>query len=262
MACVSVSQHGVVTVLTLNRPESGNALNMNLVKELLAIVTDAGRGAARAFVLAGAGAHFCAGADLEELAASADAPEQERLRQATVLGDLYGALLHCPLFTVAAVHGAAFGGGAGLAAACDLVIAAPDARFQFSEVRLGFVPALVAALLPRRVPPPHLARMLLDPAPLAAGAAQLAGLVDELDPEPDATAIRRATEIARKAAPSAVAETKRLLLDFTLPQLDQHLAAAARLNARQRVHPECRRGVAHFRAQRSFPAWTEADEAR
>jgi methylglutaconyl-CoA hydratase len=260
MACVRVSHHGVVMVVTLDRPDSRNALNTTMVRELSAAIADAGHNGERAVVLAGAGAHFCAGADLEELAASIEATEHERLRQASELGELYRAVLHCPLFTVAAVHGAAFGGGAGLAAACDLVIAAPDARFQFSEVRLGFVPALVAALLPRRVPAPHLARLLLDPAPLSAEAAQQIGLVDELEPEPHAAAIRRAADVTRKGAASALAETKRLLLEFTLPQLDEHIAAAARANAGQRVHPECRRGLAHFRAQRSFPEWTGADE--
>jgi methylglutaconyl-CoA hydratase len=257
MDAVRVARDGPVAVLEMARPETGNALDATLVEALgSALATLPGSGA-RAAVLTGAGRHFSTGANLAELAA--DAPLPERLADARRLGDLYAAVLRCPLLTVAAVHGAAYGGGLGLAAACDLVIAAPAAKLQFSELRLGFVPALISVFLPRRVVVARLARMFFDPAPLAAAAAQAVGLVDEVAADPLAEALARARSIAARVSPSALAATKRLLLDQALPDLDERLAHAARVNAEQRGDPECRRGVATFLATRAFPAWLDDD---
>jgi methylglutaconyl-CoA hydratase len=253
MTLVNVDLRGGVAVVELARADAGNALSNALVDELTRAV--AGLPRARAMVLTGAGRHFCAGADLAELAAGADADEDRRVADATRLGALYAALLRCPLLTIAAVHGAAFGGGAGLAACCDLVVAGPGARFQFSEARLGFVPALISVFLPRRVAPARLARLYLDPQPLGPEAALAVGLADEIAEDPAAAAVRRASELARKVAPSAVAETKRLLLELTLPDLDAHFAVAARCNARQRADAECRQGLASFLATKRFPDW-------
>jgi methylglutaconyl-CoA hydratase len=257
MPLVKVHRQGVVTVLELSRPETGNALSSRLVADLSSALAAAHEGEARALVLTGSGRHFCTGADLRELSAGADTPEEERAAEAGRLAALYAALLRCPLLTLAAVQGTAYGGGAGLAGACDLVVASPEARFQFSEVRLGFVPALVAAFLPRRVSPATLTRLVLDPHPLDAQAALAVGLVDRVTDDPLGTAEAWAHEMCRKASPSAIAESKRLLLAFALPGLEEHLAEAARANARQRAHPECRRGVTAFLERRTFPDWLE-----
>ncbi len=254
---VNVERRGAVTVLELARPETGNALAADVVAGLSSALASATRDGVRALVLAGSGRHFCTGADLRELAAGADASAEEHTAEASRLAALYAELLRCPLLTVAAVQGAAYGGGAGLAAACDLVVAAPEAGFQFSEVRLGFVPALVATFLPRRLSPAALARLVLDPQPVGPEAAMAAGLVDRIAEDPLAAAEAWAREVCRKAAGSAIAESKRLMLAFTLPRLDQQLAEAARANARQRTHPECRRGVAAFLATKKFPDWLE-----
>lgn len=257
MPLVKVHRRGAVTVLELARPEVGNALAAELVAELTAAVAAAKDGNGRALVLAGSGRHFCTGADLRELAAGADAPPEQRIAEADRLAALYVALLRSPLLTVAAVQGAAYGGGAGLAAACDLVVASPEARFQFSEVRLGFVPALVATFLPRRVSPATLARLVLDPHSLDAEAALTLGLVDRVTDDPRAAAEAWAREVCHKASPSAIAESKRLLLAFTLPGLDRQFEEAVQANARQRSHPDCRRGVAEFLDRKTFPDWLE-----
>ena len=257
MSLVKVHRRGAVTVLELARPETGNALAAELVADLSSALAAAHEGGARALVMTGSGRHFCTGADLRELSAGASAPAEER--DAGRLAALYAALLRCPLLTVAAVQGAAYGGGAGLAAACDLVVASPEAHFQFSEVRLGFVPALVATFLPRRLSPATLAALVLDPHPLDAQAALTLGLVDRVTDDPRGAAEAWAREVCHKASPSAIAESKRLLLAFTLPQLDQQLAEAAHANARQRAHPECQRGVAEFLARKTFPDWLEGD---
>jgi methylglutaconyl-CoA hydratase len=255
MPLVNVDKRGAITVLELARPATGNALAADLVADLSSALSTAQRGEARALVLTGSGRHFCTGADLHELAAGVDASIEEHTADASRLAALYTELLRCPLLTLAAVQGAAYGGGAGLAAACDLVVAAPEARFQFSEVRLGFVPAVVATFLPRRMSPVVLAKLVLDPQPMDPEAARAVGLVDRVAEDPVAAAVEWAREVCRKAAGSAIAESKRLLLAFTLPGLDQRLADAARANARQRAHPECRRGVAAFLQTKTFPDW-------
>ncbi len=256
MPLVNVKQDGPIVTVELARPERGNALSNALVAELAAALAEVPGAGARALILAGAGRHFCTGADLAELAATADAPEADRIADALGLGRVYAAILRCPLLTVAAVQGAAFGGGMGLAAACDLVVAGEDARIQFSEARLGFVPALISAFLPRRVPPARLAALFVDPEPLGPEAARGWGLVDEIAADPRTAAEWRAAEASRKVSADAVAETKRLLLELVLPDLDERLARAATVNARQRAHPECRRGLAAFLETRTFPDWS------
>ncbi len=258
MTTVNVAHDGPIAVFELSRPRSGNALDSALVEELRSAFDAIEPERTRAVVLAGAGRHFCAGADLEELGRTVEAGFDDSLAEARRLGDLYAAVLRAPVATAAAVSGAAYGGGAGLAAACDLVVAGPSARFQFSELRLGFVPALISVFLPRRIRPAALGRLFLDPAPLDAVAAVAAGLADEQADDPRAAAAAWCLSVARKTAPSAVAATRRLLLDLDLPDLEARLETAARVNAEQRAHPECRRGVAEFFARRAFADWTES----
>lgn len=264
MNTVRVTDSGVATIIQLARPASGNALDQELIGDLTRAVVEApGRGG-RAVVLTGEGRHFCAGADLRGLLAGAAAPVAARVAEAQHLAGLYAAILRCPLLTVAAVRGAAYGGGAGLAGACDLVIASPAARFMFSEAQLGFVPALISVFLPRRVAVSRLVDLFLDPRPLPGEEARGVGLVDEVSDDPLAAALARATSTAAKAAPSAVAATKRLALEVALPHLDQQLAHAAAVNAEQRGSRECRQGVRFFLAHQRPPDWStgEADDGK
>lgn len=262
MTTVRVSHSGVAALVHLHRPDSGNALDQELIGDLTRAVVEApGRGV-RAIVLTGEGRHFCTGADLRGLLAGAEAPLASRTAEARHLAALYAAILRCPLLTFAAVRGAAYGGGAGLAAACDFVIASPDARLMFSEVRLGFVPALISVFLPRRVAVSRLLDLFLDPRPLSGEEARAFGLVDEVRDDPVAAALSRAASIAAKAAPSAVAATKRLNLELALPHLDQQLAYAAAVNAEQRGTPECQEGVRFFLAHQRPPDWSGGESHR
>lgn len=257
MGSIRISRQGPTTVLELARPEVGNALGPELVADLTAALVERKEPSVRAIVLAASGKTFCTGANLSSLAGLAGAPLAARLADASNLAALYTAILRCPLATFAAVDGPAYGGGVGLAGACDFVIAGPGARFQFSEVRLGFVPALISVFLTRRLPSARLASLFLDPAPMDVAQAAAAGLVDEVAENPLERAVERAHELARKCAPSAIAETKRLLLAQSLPSLDQQLAHAAQVNAAQRSHPECQAGLAAFLERRTFPTWLQ-----
>lgn len=257
MDAVRLSRQGPVAILALSRPEVRNALSRELVDLLTSHLSRLRGEPMRALILTGDGGHFCGGAHLGELAASLEEAGAGQ-REATRLAALYAALLHFPHLTVAAVEGSAFGGGAGLACACDFVVASPGAVFQFSELRLGFVPALISVFLTRRLAPAPLAQLFLNPRPLSAAEAQSLGLVDEVVADPLARAQELCLEVAAKTAPSAVSACKRLLLELTHPQLDQQLARAAQVNASQREHPEFRRGVEYFLAHKRFRNWLES----
>jgi methylglutaconyl-CoA hydratase len=258
---VLVEDRGPVRVLTLNDPRRANPLSPGLVEALTGSL-EAARGAdgVRALVLTGAGRHFSAGADLEALEtvaaggdATANREDTERLRR------LFETLLDHPLPTLAAVHGAAVAGGCGLATACDLVVAERSARFAYTEVRIGFVAALVLTFLVRRVPGHVARRMLLDPTMIPGSEAVSLGLADRLveDGEAVSEAVRWGCDLASKGAPSAIAATKRLLNDIVGLSWRGALDVAAASNLDQRLHSECRRGVKHFLDQRSTPDWLD-----
>ncbi len=252
---------GPLLILTLNDPRRANPLSPPLVRSLtLELERAATDGGLRAVVLAGAGRHFSAGADLEALRSIAEGGDPEaNLEDSRRLERLFATLLDHPKLTIAAVHGAAIAGGCGLATACDLVVAEPSSRFAYTEVKIGFVPALVSTYLTRRVPGHVARRLLLDPEMLEGARAVEIGLADELAPEGGALGRARelALEICAKASPAALAATKDLLNRTTGLPWREALGIAAGVNAAQRAHPECRRGVASFLETKKTPDWLE-----
>jgi methylglutaconyl-CoA hydratase len=254
---------GPILVLTLNDPERANPLSSGLVGVLtMALDSAASDDGLRAVVLTGAGRHFSAGADLEALERiAADGDEAENRADADGLRRLFEVLLGHPKLTVAAVHGAAIAGGCGLATACDLVVAESGARFAYTEVKIGFLAAIVLTFLPRRVPGHVARRMLLDPSMVDGVRAVDIGLADELAADGDAleTAIGLARSVCSKASSSALAETKRLLNETVGLGWREALATAAEANVRQRLHPECARGVRAFLEKKKTPDWLAED---
>jgi methylglutaconyl-CoA hydratase len=257
-------QEGRILVLTLNDPERANPLSAAIVVALSeALETAVVDAEVRAVVLAGAGRHFSAGADLEALERIAEAGNEAVTRaDADALRHLFEILLGYPKLTVAAVQGAAVAGGCGLATACDLVVAEPGARFAYTEVKIGFLAAIVSTFLTRRVAGHVARRMLLDPEMVDGPRAVELGLADELAREGDAltTAVELARSISAKASPSALAATKALLNETVGAGWRQALDAAAEANVRQRMHPECRRGVRAFLEAKKTPNWLEESE--
>jgi len=216
--------------------------------------------AVRAVILTGAGKHFSAGADLAALEQVAEGGDAEvNLVDSRRLEELFTVLLGHPKLTVAAVHGAAIAGGCGLATACDFVVAEPSSKFCYTEVKIGFIPALVSTFLTRRVPGHKARRLLLDPEMLDGCQAIELGLVDEL--ADDGQALNRARDLAlsicRKASPSALAATKALMNRTVSMDWREALAVAAEANAEQRLHPECRRGVRSFLETKKNPDWLD-----
>lgn len=255
---------GPVLVLTLNHPERANPLSSELVLALHSALSEAAADdRIRAVVLAGAGRHFSAGADLEALERLASGGDDEGARRDTEqLKSLYETLLGHPKLTVAAVHGAAVAGGCGLATACDFVVAEPGARFAYTEVKIGFLAAMVLTFLTRRVPGHVARRMLLDPEMIDGERAVALGLADELAAEGAGleTAIEMARRVCSKASPSALAATKALLNETVGLGWREALAAAAEANISQRRTSDCVRGVRSFLETKKTPNWLETDD--
>ena len=256
---------GAVVVLTLNDPERANPLSSALVEELhRALERAAVDEEVRAVVLTGAGRHFSAGADLEALERLAVGGDEEGARRDTArLQGLFEELLGHPKLTVAAVHGAAVAGGCGLATACDFVVAEPGARFAYTEVKIGFLAAMVLTFLTRRVAGHVARRMLLDPEMIDGERAVALGLADELAAEGEGLehAVALARKLCSEASPSALAATKSLLNETVGLGWRHAMQTAAEANIRQRRHPDCVRGVRSFLRDKTTPNWLEPDDS-
>jgi methylglutaconyl-CoA hydratase len=246
--------------VTLADPERANALSPALIAELTGLYRHPLREVGiRAVLLAGRGRNFSAGADLEHLRAVAAAGEEENRRDSARLRDLFAAVLRQEALTIALVHGACVAGGCGLATAHDFVIAAEDARFLYSEVRIGFVAALVATFLPLRLRGADIRELLLFPRFLDARQALAIGLVNRVVPADDLAAVggRLAAEVLETGSSESIARTKRLLLDLLGRPLDDALERAAAANAEARATADCQRGIATFLATKQPPRWRE-----
>ena len=213
----------------------------------------------RAILLAGAGRNFCAGADLAQLARLSDAAALDHRLESARLRDLFEAILRQEALTVALVQGSCVAGGCGLATACDFAVAADDARFLYSEVRIGFVAALVATYLTLRLRGADVRALLLEAEFVPAARALELGLVARVVPraELDAEGERLAVGILERGSSESIARTKRLLLELAGRTIDERLDLAAEANAEARATADCRRGVATFLATKAPPRWRE-----
>lgn len=237
-----------VAHVTLNRPEKRNALNDQLVAELKASLRRADANETlRVCVIAGAGADFCSGADLAALQKIAQSSIIENLADAESLGELFTLIRHVRVPVIAAVRGRALAGGCGLATACDIVLASESARFGYPETKIGFVPAMVAAILRRNASEKRAFELLTRGEEISANVAESIGLVnrvfaDATFDEDVAAYIAGFSRVSR----SAVMLTKRLLYQIDGMTFDQSVAAGADTNAVARMTEDCRAGIARF----------------
>ena len=239
---------GAVALVTLNRPEKRNALNDVLVGELKGALRRADADArVRAVVVTGAGADFCSGADLSALQKISNSSILENLSDAESLMELFALVRRVGVPVVAAVRGRALAGGCGLATACDLVLAARSARFGYPEVKIGFVPAMVMAILRRNVSEKRAFELITRGAELGADEAERVGLINRVfDDESFETEVEAYVAGFEKASRSAVALAKRLLYHMDSLTFDAALQAGADVNAIARMTEDCQRGVARF----------------
>jgi methylglutaconyl-CoA hydratase len=236
--------------VTLARPERKNALDAELIGALAEAFSDIGD--ARAVVLAGEGDVFCAGADVEWMRASVELSYEENVADSTRLRRMYEAIDNCPVPVVARVQRYALGGALGLICCADAVVAADDALFAFSEVKLGIIPAVISPFAIARIGPGAARRYFITGERIPAETALRIGLVHEVVPEAglDDEVERVVAEIL-SSGPEAVRHAKRLVLDAPLDGLE-----TARRTAERRASGEGQEGLRAF-LERRRPAWLE-----
>jgi methylglutaconyl-CoA hydratase len=259
-AGLRVERDGDVARVVLADPARANALSPAMVAALTeAYRRDWRAEGVRAVVLAAEGKHFSAGADLAHLESLAEAGIERHRIESGRLKELFAAILRQPALTVALVQGACVAGGCGVATAHDFVVAADDARFLYSEVKIGFVAALVATFLPLRCRGRDIRELLLHPRFLDARRAQEIGLVNRVAAPGELAAAGEAlvAEVLEGASSESIALTKRLLLETVGRPLGEALELAAEVNAQSRLTEDCRRGVATFLASKSTPNWRD-----
>ena len=234
-----------VLFLTLNRPEVRNAFNDELISALTEVFTHLPPGT-RAVVLTGEGAAFCAGGDLAWMRRAAAYTKQENFDDAMRLAMLFGIIQTCDAVVIARVNGAAFGGGCGLVAAADLAVASADAKFAFSEVKLGLIPATIAPFVLKKVGPGHARALFTTGEVFGADRAFEIGLVHQVVPHTDLdAAVDTKISAVLAAGPNATVAARDLTLD-ELPGPDE----TARRLAAARASEEGKEGVAAFLEKR------------
>jgi methylglutaconyl-CoA hydratase len=236
--------------VTLARPDSRNSFDAALIAELSEAFVDIGT--ARAVVLSGEGASFCAGADVEWMRASADLDRETNVADANALRRMLEAIDGCPAPVVAVVHGHALGGGVGLVAVSDIVLADPGTVFAFSEVKLGIVPAVISPFALRKIGESTARRYFVTGERFDAETALRIGLVHEVTSDLDAALARVLVEL-RTAGPRAARQAKRLVLER--PDGPE----TARLIAGRRTSDEGQEGLRAF-LERRRPAWAPAPD--
>lgn len=253
---LSISDSGTA-VVTLNRPDVHNAFNAALIADLQQAFTQLGKDdQVRAIILTNAGKNFCAGADLNWMKAAADLSESENVQDALLLAEMLAVMNDCPKPVIAAISGAAMGGGVGLAACADIAIGAPNARFSLSEVKLGLTPATISPYVVAAIGARIARRLFITADLFGADQALEYGLLHEVTDDP----LARAQAIAdglKNNAPLAMAEAKKLVFDVQDKPItaDLRLMTAERIAAR-RCTAEGREGLAAFLEKRT-PFWRD-----
>lgn len=248
-------ESGIATI-TLNRPEKRNAISFELVGDLLAALDAIEKTSAQVVILTGAGKAFCAGMDLEELKSLTSKTPSENVADSDRMARFFRAIYEFPKPTIAAVNGAAMAGGAGIATMCDFTLALAESTFGYTEVRIGFIPAIVSSILVWQVGHKIARDLLLTGRVFEAAEAQSLGLVNEVvSPK---RLLPRARELAQQLqenSPAALRLTKKLLNSYLSKSLDKQIQNAVQENAEIRSTAEFQEGVASFLEKRK-PSWS------
>jgi methylglutaconyl-CoA hydratase len=255
-ATLTLAYDGAIVTLTLNRPEKRNAISYQLIEELHHALHEVHKSPSYILILTGAGSAFCSGMDLDNLREITKHTEEENLADSGRMAHMFRTLYDFPKVTIAAVNGPALAGGCGLATLCDFTLASSDAKFGYTEARIGFVPAIVSTFLLRQIGEKQARDLLLTGRIIGAGEAHRLGLVNEVVPAESLMA--RARELADTMvanSPASLLATKRLLKAYSHVELDHQIAAAVDENARIRTTHDFREGVGAFLEKRK-PNWT------
>ena len=257
MPFIEVSQRGPVVTVTLNRPEVRNAFNETLIEEMTAWAESVRAGGdARVAVVRGEGKVFCAGADLGWMSKMVAYSAEENIRDARAAARMFGALDRLPIPVVGRIHGAALGGGAGLAAVCDIVVATDDAVFGFTEAKLGIVPAVISPFTVAKIGQSAARDLFLTAARFSAARAREIGLVHKVVPVADLdSAVDAVVAELLTSAPGAIAGAKALIAAVADRDPISVSDLTAETIARHRVSPEGQEGMRAFLEKRPAP-WT------
>lgn len=245
---ILTSTENAILIITLNRPEKRNALNDTLVNDLKDALRKAdGEENLRAVVIKGAGTDFCSGADLSALQKISESSILENWDDAQNLMELFALIRKVKIPVIAAVHGRALAGGCGLATACDLVVAAKSARFGYPEVKIGFVPAMVMAILRRNVSEKHAFELATRGFEFDAETAEKFGLINRVfADESFQEDVKTYVSTYEKVSRSAVVLSKRLLYQMDGMTFEAALLAGVNVNTIARMTEDCQNGIAKF----------------
>jgi methylglutaconyl-CoA hydratase len=252
---ILVTDSHPIRTITLNRPDRRNAMTREMQVELISVIEETAASQCCALILTGAGDAFCSGLDLSELQSMRDKTPAEHRSDAERLARLFVSLYELSVPTIAAVNGPAIAGGTGLATLCDFTLATPAAKFGFTEVRIGFVPALVSAFLALQVGDRRCRDLLLTGRLFGAAEAQQLGLVNEIVEREELAP--RAHALAKSLlanSPQSLNATKRLLAAQNRIWLDAAIVAALESNAESRETSDFREGISAFLEKRK-PVW-------
>ena len=254
---IQVTYESSIGIITLNRPEKRNAISFELIDDLLQGLKEVETSDAQVLILTGAGKAFSSGMDLDNLKQLIGRSPEQNLKDSETMVRLFRSLYEFPKVTIAAVNGAAIAGGTGLALLCDFTLAVPEAKFGYTEVRIGFVPAIVSTFLLRQVGEKQARDLLLTGRIIGAEEAARMGLVNEIiAPENLMTRARELAALLMENSPASLRSTKKLLNDHSRSDLDAEIEAAVRENAAVRTTPDFREGVTSFLEKRK-PVWSK-----
>ncbi len=246
---------GIATV-TLNRPEKRNAISYELIDDLLRALDAAEHSTAQVLIITGAGKAFCSGMDLDNLRSITARSEADNLKDSETMARLFRAIFDFPKPMIAAVNGPAIAGGCGIATLCDFTIASDDSKFGYTEVRIGFMPAIVSSFLILQIGEKAARDLLFTGRLITPEEAKRLGLVNEVMPAAELMEwCRELASTLMQNSPASLRATKRLLSGFARQALDQQIELAVRENARIRATDDFREGVSAFLEKRK-PRWT------
>ncbi len=245
-----------LATITLSRPEKRNAISTEMIEELLAALAEAESSPARVVILTGAGKAFCSGMDLDALKALTQQSPEQNLEDSKRMARMFRCLWSYSKSLIAAVNGPAIAGGCAIATLCDFTLAVPEAKFGYTEVRIGFIPAIVSVFLIRQIGEKRARDLLLTGRILDAAEAQEIGLVTEVvPPEQLMDSARELAAALIASSPTSLARTKQLLCRYAEDEIDRQLAIAIEENARIRSTADFREGLASFLEKRK-PNWS------
>jgi methylglutaconyl-CoA hydratase len=246
---------GEIAKITLNRPDKRNAVSDTMIAELQTALDVIEKSHTRVVILTGAGKAFCAGMDLEMLSAIARQTPAENQEDSRRIAKMLRRIWSFPRPMIAAVNGPAYAGGCGIATLCDFTLASPEARFGYTEVKIGFLPAIVSVFLTRQIGEKRARDLLLTGRIIDPNEAKEFGLVTEVLPAEKL--LDRAEEFAQiliSSSPSSLTRAKHLLISSEAASVDHDLERAILENARIRCTPDFQEGVASFLEKRK-PIW-------